>query len=185
MKNVFCLVLITSFTFLVEVSVAQQDTHSVSPKVKEMLLIQKAEKGDTQAQSEVVRLANSGDPMAENALGENYEHGIWVPKDHTQALHWYREAARHGDSSARYTLGQMYFDGNGVKRDFVEAAGWFGCPKPSESILASCRSVTYNDLPVSRTAREDEVRSGYRFELRFWKCSRSGQRCKSIVSILL
>ena len=158
----------TSFEFLVVVSVAQQDAHSVSPKVKEMLLIQKAEKGDTRAQSEVVRLANSGDPMAENALGENYEYGIWIPKDHTQALDWYRKAARHGDSGARYTLGQMYLDGNGVKRDVVEAARWFGCPKPSESILASCRSVTYNGLPFGvrelLAKMKCEVRTGSNYD---------------------
>ena len=168
MKRALCLVLITSSTFLVEASPAQQDKHSVFPKVKEMLLIQRAETGDAEAQADVIRLANSGDPMAENALGDNYEHGIWVPKDHTQALHWYRRAARHGDSSARYTLGQMYFDGNGVKRDVEEAARWFGCPKPSESSLASCRAVTYNDLPVR--AREllakmkCEVRTGSNYD---------------------
>ena len=41
----------------------------------------------------------------------------------------------------------MYFDGNGVKQDFAEAARWFGCPKPSEAILAACTQTSYQDLP--------------------------------------
>src|SRR5580704_2640330 len=98
MQSAFRLLLITSFAFVIEVSAGQQNTHPVSAKVKEMLLIQRAETGDAQAQSDIVRLANAGDPMAENALGDNYEHGIWVPKDHIQAIHWYRQAARHGDN---------------------------------------------------------------------------------------
>ena len=142
------LLLITSLSFFAGTCAAQQNRHTVSAKVKEMLLIQRAETGDIQAQREIVRLANSGDAMAENALADNYEHGIWVPKDHAQALHWYREAALHGDSSARNTLGEIYFNAIDVKRDVLEAARWFGCPKPSETILTSCRSVTYEDLPL-------------------------------------
>jgi hypothetical protein len=34
-----------------------------------------------------------------------------------------------------------------VKRDFAEAARWRGCPKPSEEINASCRVISYVDLP--------------------------------------
>ena len=76
------------------------------------------------------------------------EYGFWVAKDHTQALAWYRKAAEHGDIGAREIVGQMYFDGKGVQRDFAEAARWFRCPKPSEAILASCKEITYKDLPV-------------------------------------
>lgn len=168
MQSAFRLLLLTSCAFLVAISAAQQNTPPVSAKVKKMLLIQRAETGDVQAQLEIVRLAHSGDPMAEDALGDNYEHGLWVPKDHAQAFHWYREAARHGDSSARYTLGHMYLEGNGVKRDVEEAARWFGCPKPSEIILSNCRTVTYNDLPLGArnllTRMRCEVRTGSNYD---------------------
>jgi hypothetical protein len=118
-----------------------------SDKAKELLLIQRAEKGDRQAQSEIVHKAELGDRQAETALGDNYEYGIWVRKDHDQAVNWYRKAAEHGDPGARYILGEMYFDGQGMPQDFAKAAHWFGCPKPSETILSNCKAVTYEDLP--------------------------------------
>jgi len=125
----------------------QRSSRPVSAKVKEMLLIQQAEQGDIQAQSEIVRKAQGGDPQAEAALGENYEYGFWVTKDHAEALRWYRKAAEQGDIGAREFLGDMYFNGNGVKRDFPEAARWYGCPKASEAILGRCREISYKDLP--------------------------------------
>ena len=86
-------------------AVCQRDSQPVSAKAKEMLLIQQAEKGDTRAQSEIVRKAQEGDPQAEAALGDNYEHGFWVAKDHSEALRWYRKAAEQGDIGAREFLG--------------------------------------------------------------------------------
>jgi uncharacterized protein len=135
------------FLFLTSTGVGQRDEQPVSAKMKELLLIQQAEKGDVHAQSEVVRKAEMGDPQAESALGDNYEYGIWVAKDHAQALRWYRKAAEHGDTGAREIIGNMYFDGKGIKQDFAEAARWYGCPKPSEAILASCAETSYEKLP--------------------------------------
>lgn len=125
----------------------QKPADPVSPRVKEELLIQRAEKGDAHAQAEIVRRAEKGDPQAESALGDNYEYGFWVSKDHATALRWYHQAAEQGDPAARQILGQMYFDGRGVKQDFAEAAHWFGCPKPSEAILSACSEIGYEDLP--------------------------------------
>lgn len=135
------------FLFLTSASVGQQGDHPISDKVKEMLLIQRAEKGDTRAQSEILRRAEDGDPQAQTAVGDNYEYGFWVPKDHAEALCWYRKAAEHGDIGAREIMGNLYFDGKEVKQDFVEAARWYGCPKPSEAILASCAGTSYEKLP--------------------------------------
>ena len=74
----------------------------------------------------------------------------------------------HGDSSARNTRGEIYFNAIDVKRDVLEAARWFGCPKPSETILTSCRSVTYEDLPLGArnllTKMRCEVRTGSNYD---------------------
>ena len=157
-----------SFLWVVSASLGQIPGDHVSPKVKEQLLIQRAEKGDTLAQAEIVRRAGKGDPQAESALGDNYEYGFWVPKDHAEALRWYRKAAEQGDPTARQLLGQLYFDGNGVKQDFAEAARWYGCPKPSEAILASCEQISYKDLPRGArdllTRARCEVRSGSNYD---------------------
>ena len=150
------------------VAFGQTADKRVSPKVQEMFLIQQAEKGDKHAQSEITRRAEQGDPKAEYALGDNYEHGFWVAIDHAEAIRWYRKAAEKGDPTARQTMGQMYFDGKGVKQDFAEAARWFGCPKPSEAILSSCQQIAYEDLP--QRARDllaktkCEVRSGSNYD---------------------
>lgn len=125
----------------------QSGGQAASPKVQEELLIERAEKGDGQARAQVVRQAQQGNPQAENAMGVNYQYGIWSPKDAAEALRWYRKAAQDGNTDARQTLGQKYFEGDGVKQDYAEAARWFGCPKPSESILGSCKAISYVDLP--------------------------------------
>lgn len=136
-----------SALWLPVVGIGQKNDSSVSPELKELLLIQRAEKGDRKAQAEIVRRAEQGDPQAESAMGDNYEYGFWVPKDHAAALGWYRKAAEQGNPGARGTLGQMYFDGNGLRKDFAEAARWFGCPTPSEAILSACTEINYESLP--------------------------------------
>jgi Sel1 repeat len=173
--------------FLTASTICQPNSHPVSAKVKEMLLIQQAEKGDRHAQAEIVSRAEKGDPQAQAALGDNYEYGYWVAKDQVEALRWYQKAAEKGDRGAREILAEMYFDGNGVRRDFGEAAKWFGCPKPSEAILASCKETRYQDLPQGARglSHENEVRSPNRFELRLWKRRRFEWNGTTGVSILL
>jgi hypothetical protein len=157
-----------STLFLTASTICQSNSHPVSAKVKEMLLIQQAEKGDRDAQAEIVSRAEKGDPQAQAALGDNYEYGYWVTKDPAEALRWYQKAAEKGDRGAREILGQMYFDGDGVRRDFGEAAKWFGCPKPSEAILASCKETRYQDLPQGARGllkkMKCEVRTGSNYD---------------------
>lgn len=96
--------------------------------------------------------AESGDAHAQYELGTLYENGFWIQRNYPEAIRLYRLAANHGESAARESLGRMYFAGEGVERDFKEAARWFGCPAPAESILASCKEISYRDLPLA--ARE-------------------------------
>ena len=165
-------ILIGSFLLLTELSAGQQNPNPVSTEMKEILLIQKAKTGDAQAQSEVVRLAESGDPKAEFALGQNYEYGMWSSKDHTQAMLWYRKAAEHGDIDARLSLGQMYFDGREVKQDFNEAARWYGCPKPSESILARCARNELGKIAGRSCLSFEKDALSCRTQLRRRECAR-------------
>jgi TPR repeat protein len=97
-----------STRFLTASTICQPNSHPVSAKVKEMLLIQQAEKGDRDAQAEIVSKAEKGDPQAQTALGDNYEYGYWVTKDHVEALRWYQKAAEKGDRGAREILGERY-----------------------------------------------------------------------------
>ncbi len=91
--------------------------------------------------------AERGNPHAQYELGILYEFGDWVPKNIPEAVKWLDKSASGGDLRARQELGGIYFEGRGVPQDFNQAARWFGCAKPASAILASCRSVSYNDLP--------------------------------------
>jgi len=74
-------------------------------------LLEKAAKGDTDAQFE---------------LGKDYETGrAGLPKDFAQAQHWYKQAADGGDPFAAASLGILFNFGKGVKRDYVQAYMWY------------------------------------------------------------
>ena len=92
--------------------------------------------------------AEAGDPKAQFELGFMYEYGVGgAPRDYAEALRWYRKAVELGDADARLSIGRMYFEGIGVTRDYAEAARWYGCPRPNTEALASCRAISYKDLP--------------------------------------
>jgi hypothetical protein len=110
--------------------------------------------GQTTAAQDAARLtslrqrAEAGDPKAQYELGFMYEYGAGAARrDPAEALKWYHKAAEQGDGNARYAIADMYFEGIGVTKDYSEAARWYGCPKPNTVALASCRAISYKDLP--------------------------------------
>ena len=53
--------------------------------------------------------ARSGDPVAQNYVGEIYEKGLGLPgPDHAAAVSWYRKAADQGYAPAQTALGSLY-----------------------------------------------------------------------------
>ncbi len=70
--------------------------------------------------------ALKGDAEAQFDLGKNYEAGrIGLPKDFTQAEHWYRMAAEQGDPFAQASLGILLGFGKGIPKDAVQALMWY------------------------------------------------------------
>jgi len=65
-------------------------------------------------------LANYGDHIAQNYLGDMYESGIGVAEDSVEAVKWYRLAVDQGHSHAQVSLGVMYASGKGVLTDYDE-----------------------------------------------------------------
>ena len=49
--------------------------------------------------------------------------GIWVEKDQTEAVKWFRMAAV--TSRAKHNLATSYHQGHGVEKDTEEAARWY------------------------------------------------------------
>ena len=110
--------------------------------------------GQTTAAQDAAKLtslrqrAEAGDPKAQYELGFMYEYGAGgAPRDPAEALKWYHRAAEQGEGGAESAIADMYFGGIGVTRDYSEAARWYGCPKPNAEALASCRAISYKDLP--------------------------------------
>lgn len=92
--------------------------------------------------------AEAGDPKAQFELGFMYEYGTGAARrDPAEALKWYHRASEQGDVDAKQGIADMYFEGIGVTKDYGEAARWYGCPKPNTEALASCRAISYKDLP--------------------------------------
>ena len=71
------------------------------------------------------RLAEEGDPTAQNTLGTWYEQGRFFEKDLAQAAALYRLAAHGGSAYAQNNLGVLLNRGAGVARDRRQAAFWY------------------------------------------------------------
>ena len=78
--------------------------------------------------------ANSGDPAAQVAVGEQYaqaaasEHDkAQMAGDYQQELAWYRKAADQNNISGEMHMAALYRDGGGdtIPRDMEQAASWY------------------------------------------------------------
>jgi len=70
-------------------------------------------------------LAEQGAPKAQFKLGDMYNFGEGVTKNHEEAVKWYRFSAEHGNSDAQNNLGVNYENGRGVRQNHKEAAKWY------------------------------------------------------------
>jgi len=70
------------------------------------------------------RVAESGWPRAQYALGNLYFYGKGVAKDKTEAVKWLQKAADQADANAQGFLAEIYLHGDGAPQDLVEAYKW-------------------------------------------------------------
>ena len=68
-----------------------------------------------------IALAEQGNAVAQERLGEMYTDGKGVPQNYGEAAKWYRLAADQGYAGAQTNLGSMYERGTGVPQNHVEA----------------------------------------------------------------
>ena len=79
-------------------------------------LIQKAETGDAEAQTQL---------GSDYLYGNNrYADGSGVDKDFTSAERWLTKAAEQGNTAAQYILGKTFYDGECDKADYWKATKW-------------------------------------------------------------
>lgn len=75
---------------------------------------------------EIRKEAEDGAASAQYELGNKYDWGWGVPKDHEKAVKWYRLAAEQGNAEAQRSLGFKYALGEGVwRKDDREAVKWW------------------------------------------------------------
>jgi TPR repeat protein len=70
------------------------------------------------------KVAESGWPRAQYALGNLYFYGKGVAKDKTEAFEWLHKAADQADAEAQGFLAEMYLRGDGTPKDLVEGYKW-------------------------------------------------------------
>jgi TPR repeat protein len=70
------------------------------------------------------RLAEQGNPEAQNNLGVIYQNRKSALNDDGQAVVWFRKAAEQGYAPAEANLSDMYFEGRGVRQDGERVRYW-------------------------------------------------------------
>ena len=70
-------------------------------------------------------LAQEGDCVAQNSLGDMYYFGHGVEQSYEKAVEWYRKAADQGYADAQTNLGYMYKNGYGVEQSYETAVEWY------------------------------------------------------------
>ena len=79
----------------------------------------------TQAARWFREAAESGEPGAQDSLGDMHLEGRGMPSDYKEALRWFRRSANQGHAAGQLSLGGCYEKGQGVAQDFVEAYKWY------------------------------------------------------------
>lgn len=75
------------------------------------------------------RSAKTGDPAAQNTLGNIYYLGLGVKPDFEEAAQWYLRAAKRGEGYALLNLGILHRHGLGIEKDVVKAFACFRLAK--------------------------------------------------------
>ena len=97
--------------------------------------------------------AEKGDPEAQASLGRAHESGEVLAVNYRQALRWYNRAAVQGNVYAALRLGDMYANGVGTEPNVAEARYWYRSVA-SRSLLArrKLQELSKVGVPTERHA---------------------------------
>jgi TPR repeat protein len=57
-------------------------------------------------------------------IGKLYDEGVFLPKNHTEAVRWWLPAARSGNLDAEIQMAQKFLSGEGIGQDYKQAKSW-------------------------------------------------------------
>lgn len=117
---------------------------------------------DPKAVEEARMYAESGDARGEFLLGTLYWQGIGMPKNDSEAFHWFNKSAKQGDKWAMYNIGYLFYYGQGVATDYSQAAYWWGKASdqgfaPAQNSLASLYELG-KGVPKSQSKKIELLR---------------------------
>ena len=104
---------------------------------------------------ELIRKAESGDPIAQYELSKKYSDGDEVEKNYDKALYWAELSAAQNCPEGINSLGFCYERGIGVEKDEVEAVKWY--LKAAEQGYAKARCNLGNCYVNGTGVEKDEV----------------------------
>src|SRR5262245_36221576 len=70
------------------------------------------------------KLADEGNPKAQNELGTHFHYGWATRQNDVEAAKWWRLSAEQGYANAQDALGFAYYRGQGVPQNYAEAVKW-------------------------------------------------------------
>lgn len=117
---------------------------------------------DAQAFALLDRLAQAGDPQAQQAIGVMYENGQGVKKNIPQALFWFKQSATNNNPSAQYLLASMLERGAGGPAERMQARKWFARAAQNGHPYAQYRAGMM-ELAGSEGIPADPLKASYWF----------------------
>lgn len=102
--------------------------------------------------NETRRKAEQGNLLAQYELAMMCKNGREVPRDYSEAFHWFHEAARQGYAPAQAQLGIMYAKGMGVAVQYMESYKWLSLA----AVQGDKHAIDYRDV-ITRFMSLDEV----------------------------
>lgn len=107
-------------------------------------------KSQTEKIKEKIKLAKSGDSIAQCLLASSYFTGDDdVDRNYAEAMKWFSRAAEQNDAEAQYYLGRMYYEGLGVPKDWAEAYKWFDIAEYNRYIFTRDEYGTYTAIVLN------------------------------------
>ena len=109
--------------------------------------------------SNLIKVADDGNALAQFQLGMRYFNGQGVGQDYAKAAEWVQKAADKGSVAAMVQLGVIYMRGLGVDQDKAKSASWF-----LRSAEGDSRAGQFNMAQLYRRGEgveKDEVMAAY------------------------
>lgn len=109
--------------------------------------------------TELIKLAESGEVLAQNRLAEHYLKGIEAPQHFGKAKEWYLRAANQGYGPAMIQLGDLYSHPKGGFQNLAEAYFWYSLAAANKMPAALSRRDGLLDklTPAEVTKAQDRA----------------------------